>query len=135
MEYYADWEDERLISAQRTKFAETFKDEYERFVVDLSSDERLSFQDRALKRVKRSSKTELERFLAGPTCDDVSILEWWRLNAKSFPALARMVRDYMAIQVMFVFSTAFNYQRRSSLRFAYRVPQFLPKEDSLPARR
>jgi hypothetical protein len=102
MEYYADWEDEDLINAQKAKLVDAFEDEYQRFVVNLSSDERLSFQDRALKRAKRSSKTELERFLTGPTCDDVSILEWWRLNAKSFPALARMARDYMAIQVKFV---------------------------------
>lgn len=102
MEYYADWDEEgenELYMAQKAKLVDTFEDKYQCFVIESPNEEKVSFQDRALKRAKRTSKTEIERYLAGPTCDDVSILEWWRLNAKTFPALSRMARDFMAIQV------------------------------------
>ena len=52
------------------------------------------------KRKRRSGEkgSELERYLATPTVDtDVDVLEWWKQNARAFPGLARIARDYLAI--------------------------------------
>jgi hypothetical protein len=53
---------------------------------------------REIKEYRGQEKGELERYLSAPTADaNTNILEWWRLNAKTYPCLARIARDYLAI--------------------------------------
>ena len=41
---------------------------------------------------------EFRRYLSAPDCDlDCNPLEWWKVNASSFPNLSRMARDYLAV--------------------------------------
>ncbi|KAK0595908.1 hypothetical protein LWI29_010991 [Acer saccharum] len=34
-----------------------------------------------------------------PLFEDFDILKWWRVNAQDFPTLARMARDFLAVQI------------------------------------
>ncbi|TXG68888.1 hypothetical protein EZV62_003823 [Acer yangbiense] len=50
----------------------------------------------------RSLNFELHLYLEGvkfPLIEDFDILEWWRVNTQYFPTLARMARDFLAIQI------------------------------------
>ncbi|TXG68880.1 hypothetical protein EZV62_003815 [Acer yangbiense] len=50
----------------------------------------------------RSLNFELHLYLEDvkfPLIDDFDILEWWRVNSQYFPTLARMARDFLAIQI------------------------------------
>ena len=41
---------------------------------------------------------EFRRYLSAPDCDlDCNPLEWWKVNASSFPNLSRMARYYLAV--------------------------------------
>jgi hAT family C-terminal dimerisation region/Domain of unknown function (DUF4413) len=52
----------------------------------------------SLKRRRLEKGGEMERYLAAPTADtDVDVLEWWKHNAREYPCLARIARDYLAI--------------------------------------
>ncbi|TXG68882.1 hypothetical protein EZV62_003817 [Acer yangbiense] len=50
----------------------------------------------------RSLNFELHLYLEDvkfPLIDNFDILEWWRVNSQYFPTLARMARDFLAIQI------------------------------------
>lgn len=64
------------------------------------SDEEYNKQMKLLygSRKKEEWRTELSNYLSIERASmDEDILEWWSTNAKSFPRLARMARDYLAI--------------------------------------
>ncbi|TXG68873.1 hypothetical protein EZV62_003808 [Acer yangbiense] len=50
----------------------------------------------------RSPNFELDLYLEDvkfPLIEDFDILKWWQVNAQYFPTLARMARDFLAIQI------------------------------------
>jgi hAT family C-terminal dimerisation region len=52
----------------------------------------------SLKRQRTQKGTETEQYLAAPTIEyGEDVLDWWRTNAKTYPCLARIARDYLAI--------------------------------------
>lgn len=54
------------------------------------------FQD--LKRRRVEEESEVECYLAERTASvDENVLEWWKHNAREYPCLARIARDYLAI--------------------------------------
>jgi hypothetical protein len=68
--------------------------------------------------------SEVDRYLAERRVDggDTGVLEWWKQNSKRYPCLARIARDYLAIQATStpaerVFSSAANLidDKRGSL--------------------
>ena len=55
---------------------------------------------RGLKRQRIDKESELERHLTTPVVDcHVDVLEWWKHHAGTYPCLARIARDYLAIPV------------------------------------
>jgi hypothetical protein len=54
---------------------------------------------RAHLRKRRCVRSELEKYLAESVVDDLDedILEWWKCHARTYPCLARIARDYLAI--------------------------------------
>jgi hypothetical protein len=54
--------------------------------------------DQTMKRPRVEEEGELDRYLAAPTISTrTDILEWWKYNAREYPRLARIARDYLAI--------------------------------------
>jgi hypothetical protein len=54
--------------------------------------------DRAVKRPRIEEENELDRYLAASTIGTrTDILEWWKHNAREYPRLGRIARDYLAI--------------------------------------
>ncbi|XP_044465679.1 zinc finger BED domain-containing protein RICESLEEPER 3-like [Mangifera indica] len=50
-----------------------------------------------------SSKSEFERYLTAdkvPPLEGFDILEWWRKNSPTYPALAMMARDFLSIPIV-----------------------------------
>ena len=55
-------------------------------------------RERMMKRRCVEKESELERYLKADTIDThADILQWWKQNAKAYPCLARIARDYLAI--------------------------------------
>jgi hypothetical protein len=57
----------------------------------------LFFKKKRRKNCETASE-EFRRYLSAPDCDlESNPLEWWKINASSFPNLSRMARDYLAV--------------------------------------
>ena len=83
------------------KINEDFRDVYDAYVATDSSDSKSYEMLDALGRPS-SPKSELDRYfdlLKVPRYKQFDILAWWRSNAPSFPTLARMARDYLALEI------------------------------------
>jgi hypothetical protein len=51
-----------------------------------------------IEKYRVEERDELERYLSEqPSSEDTDILEWWRQHAGTYPCLARIARDYLAI--------------------------------------
>lgn len=121
MSYYDDWGEE-LKQVQKDKFVYVFNRDYVRFAHKQSEAREMSLVERALKKQRRNHThfaDEIDEYLRLPNCSDsmIDIIDWWRMNQNTFPALARMARDYFAIQVgeldVVDMWTAFETERRS----------------------
>jgi hypothetical protein len=56
------------------------------------------FIGRTIKRPRIAEKDELGAYLASPPAEfDADALQWWKANARSYPRLAEVARDYLAI--------------------------------------
>jgi hypothetical protein len=56
------------------------------------------FINRTMKRPRIAEKDELGAYLASPPAEfDADALQWWKANAKAYPRLAEVARDYLAI--------------------------------------
>ena len=52
----------------------------------------------AVKRQRTQEESEVDSYLAGNMADkNVNVLEWWKHNSDTYPCLARIARDYLAI--------------------------------------
>ncbi|KAK9200952.1 hypothetical protein WN944_016153 [Citrus x changshan-huyou] len=83
------------------KVNKDFRDVYNEYAPPDSSNSKLYEMLDAMGRPS-SSKSELDRYfdlLKVPRDKQFDILAWWRSNAPSFPTLARMARDYLALEI------------------------------------
>ncbi|KAH9754280.1 zinc finger BED domain-containing protein DAYSLEEPER [Citrus sinensis] len=85
------------------KMNKDFRDVYDEYAATDSSNSKSYEMLDAMGRPS-SPKSELDRYfnvLKVPRDKQFDILAWWRSNAPSFPTLARMARDYLAIEKHF----------------------------------
>ncbi|KAH9727610.1 zinc finger BED domain-containing protein RICESLEEPER 2 [Citrus sinensis] len=83
------------------KINKDFRDVYDEYAATDSSNSKSYEMLDAMGRPS-SPKSELDRYfdmLKVPRDEDFDILAWWRRNAPSFPTLARMALDYLAIEM------------------------------------
>ena len=83
------------------KVNKDFRDVYNEYAPPDSSNSKSYEMLDALGRPS-SPKSELDRYfdlLKVPRYKQFDILAWWRSNAPSFPTLARMARDYLALGI------------------------------------